>query len=69
MRKFGFVNTHIRPVRPEPEKVKLMVENPPLLMEAERKLTVLLNVVSRRLRELRELKRASYILTGRYEVE
>ena len=68
MRKFGFVNTHIRPVRPEPEKVKLMVENPPLLMEIERTLRLQLNVIRKRLRELEDVKRASNILTGRYEV-
>jgi len=69
MRRFGFVNTHVRPIRSEPEKLKLMIENPSLLMEEERNLKLLLSVVRRRLRELEDVKRASQLLTGRYRIE
>jgi len=66
MQRFGFVNTQVMPIRSDPERLKLMIENPQLLMDTERRLRLMDNVIHRKLQVIEDLKRASQLLTMSY---
>jgi len=69
LKKFGLVNLNIRPLRSKPEKDRLLLENPTLLMEAKNHLLLQMKIISSRLKELSDLEKASNIFNMNYTVE
>jgi len=69
LKRFGLVNMNIRPLRSKPEKDRLLLENPTLLMEAKNHLLLQMKIISSRLKGLSDLEKASNIFNMNYRVE